>query len=256
MTSLEKLGKQKISAEPGGYDLASWTKNLNSLLDDFEQRAGPSSFPPHYFLGRRQLTAAPFDSSSVNALDEEIAALRREAEALKQEEERERHQNEEKLLALESEKGRVKTDLETARNRALERSSSGSFLSSLFGRRGRSKSESEQNDTKELESRLLALETEENALRAKLSGGRSSPDEKGPTQGNRSGRLLEVEGKAAALTTEREERMQFSREREGLATELAALISRLPMGGVDLAQKGDSSGAQEMATEPGRPAEV
>jgi hypothetical protein len=54
--SLEKLGQQVFSSEPGGYSFENWMKSLNLLLDDFEAIAGVTNLPQQYFQKREEVT--------------------------------------------------------------------------------------------------------------------------------------------------------------------------------------------------------
>jgi hypothetical protein len=82
--SLDRLGHQVFSPEPGGYSFENWITSFNTLLDDFEEKAGGEALPAEYFEARQKFTAdllAPVDTLDI---DSEIAAIDKEADSIRE----------------------------------------------------------------------------------------------------------------------------------------------------------------------------
>jgi vacuolar-type H+-ATPase subunit I/STV1 len=224
IAALENLGHQKISSEPGGYDLQSWIKSVNSLLDDFEGKIGTTALPAEYAKKREELSDGTIKPVDFSLLDKEITDLRREADESK---ERER-QNALKLEKIASEKTEINAQLETARRIESERAEQEkrrSFFSKLFGG-GRKREEvtmPQQKSSEELSAALQRLEAEETSLR----GHSESTPEVHPVGDVATTRLSEIEARISELEATRQEKLQYNQEREALTSELVRIVSHV-----------------------------
>lgn len=81
--ALDKLGHQVFSVEPGGYSFHNWMTSFNLLLDDFEEKVGPTNLPKEYFDARLKLTADLVKPAETEDIDWEIQNLETEIESVK-----------------------------------------------------------------------------------------------------------------------------------------------------------------------------
>jgi hypothetical protein len=250
--SLSKLGQQKLSTEPGGYDFRSWTRSLTTLMNDFEAKVGSARLPPEYHRTLDELNGALFFSSDVSALDGEIASLKREAAELRLKEDQERRLDLQRLDEVLSEKDRISKELDdaTVSDDSGRDEKSASFLTRLLGRGSRPRN-APKVDTAYLRAQLDRLESEAETLRSKVKSHADAtaiPDGNAPPDPSQ-GRLL-IEARVAKLVVEREQKLQLSSERESLTSELARIISKINVEG------GPDHVAREVATASREPEEL
>ncbi|HVB12507.1 MAG TPA: hypothetical protein VNE86_05190 [Nitrososphaerales archaeon] len=81
--ALDKLGHQMFSLEPGGYSYHNWMMSFNLLLDDFEEKAGPSNLPKDYYDARLKITADLLQPAETADIDWEIKNLETEIDSVK-----------------------------------------------------------------------------------------------------------------------------------------------------------------------------
>lgn len=232
MSALERLGHQRLSAEPGGYNLQSWVRNLDILLDDFEAKVGSSHLPQKYHEKREMAANGMLKSADSGEIDRRIETLRNEAsEATKVLEDR-RADIVKKLASIDSESNRLAAEVEEAQDEQKGPTSgggSGSFLQRVFGRKERQSEDTKQKQV-ETESRLDALRTESTTLKADLERLDT------PSGDSLAQRLSQIQAELAEAVTNRERLMQFSEERERLANEFISIIS-----GISMEEKSDSA---------------
>ena len=234
VSALDHLGHQTLSNEPGGYDLQSWVKSLNLLLDDFQDKVGPSKLPPEYYAKRSELAEELFKQLDVAKIDGEIETLRREAEEKKDTIEKERQRITDRIAAIGSEKNKDAQALEDARREAREleeRRASSSFFSRLLGR-NRDSSDAAQRLVAKLEADLKGLETEMATQQASLDSlAPAGVSQDAGSETSLPHRLYEIQARLTELGVQREQKMQLSQERESLTTEFAKMISGVPGAG-------------------------
>ncbi|MHB1867650.1 MAG: hypothetical protein ACYCPP_01740 [Nitrososphaerales archaeon] len=81
--ALDKLGHQVFSLEPGGYSFHNWMMSFNLLLDDFEEKVGPSNLPKDYYDARLKITADLLQPAETADIDWEIQNLETEIDSVK-----------------------------------------------------------------------------------------------------------------------------------------------------------------------------
>ena len=230
VSSLEHLGQQKFSAEPGGYNVQGWVKSLTLLLEDFESKVGAKNLPPEYFAKKEEVLATlskPLDNSELEA---KIEGLRKEEVEIKTKLDREseriaarmievRNDNERQSKALESETAKL-VQLNAEREQV-------SFFSKLLGRGG-PPTKPVEDKIGELKSLLSSLEAE----RTSLGNARDSIDRRpSPAEDPYAGdwkRLDEVGEQIARLEAETQEKMQRAEARAEAASELTRIIAAIP----------------------------
>ena len=227
IAALEKLGHQRLSIEPGGYDLQSWVRSLNSLLDDLQARLGEASLPPEYFKKRDEVVSGVLTAADLSETDRNIARLRREADEEEAMLEGERKRILERLGAIEAERNRMAAELEDAQGSqggAAGDGQKGSFFGRLLGRdRGQVKEMEEK--AAQAKSTLTALAAEDAALRVSLE----RLNDVG--EGSQAQKLSVLKSKIVEAQAEKEQMMQLGEERERFTNELVELISRAQPGG-------------------------
>ncbi len=123
---LSKLGAQVFSSEPGGYGFQNWMTSFNLLLDDFEEKCGPSTLPKEYYDARLKLTAEllePVDTSvqdsEIENLEKEISSIEGKISEIAQKSEKvaveEWHNDEAKISRLRKERSQTEIDIEAAK---------------------------------------------------------------------------------------------------------------------------------------------
>lgn len=80
---LDRLGHQVFSLEPGGYSFENWMTSFNLLLDDFEEKVGPTNLPKEYYDSRQNFTSDLVKPAETQDIDWEIQNLETEIESVK-----------------------------------------------------------------------------------------------------------------------------------------------------------------------------
>lgn len=81
--SLDHLGKQQISDDPGGYGFDRWLKNFNLLLDSFEESVGSGRLPSSYFERKKEALAESIPQEGINVASE-IRELQEKEKSMEQ----------------------------------------------------------------------------------------------------------------------------------------------------------------------------
>jgi len=229
--SLEHLGHQKLSNEPGGYDLRGWLKSLKTLLNDFEDKVGKSSFSEEFQTKRKEIEAQFSKGGSSEQIEEEITAVRKEESDIKDKLKEESERIASRLSAIGGEKTGKTQELEQERlnlKKVEEQRKSVSFFSRLVGNSGPSKEPFEKK-VKDLEDELRMLEDETvnlQAVRKSIDGVKSA------TAGIYEDlwkRLGAIETRLAELEVVKEARKQLAKEREDATDALRKLIAELKL---------------------------
>jgi len=221
VASLENLGHQRLSTEPGGYDLQSWIRSFDSLLDDFEAKVGSSLFSEGYRQRRQTATAELSAAADLSTADRRIGELRaRKAGAVNALAERKQGISA-RIGAIDSEVERLNAEATNASGDGEEPKKQPSFFRRLFGG-GQNPSE-DQVRSAEIASRVETLKAERASLEQDLERVDSSTE--GPAQ-----ELVQIEAELATAEAERERTLQISEERERLAGEFSKMVAELPLG--------------------------
>lgn len=242
IAALDKLGHQKFSAESGGYSLENWTKGVNLLLDEFEEKVGATKLPPEYAEKRREmndLLSRPVDLSSINEKISELGEA--EAEVSRKIDEA-RTLTSSRIEGLQSELATCSADLEEEKRRlsgvaAVQRSRP--FFGRLFSGNSKSTANASEEKVKELESKLSTL-TDEILERQKSL---KSIDQRSPESpcAEEWEKLELLQAGLERLKDEKLDREQLVREREEITASIANAISKIP----------PSEDGTEEATPPG-----
>ena len=162
LEGLAHLGKQRFTAEPGGYDLKHWLKSLNLLLDDLESKVKAEELPAGYPGKRAEVTARFAAGVDTSKLESEVEVIRKEEAEIKSTFDREKERITARLVTLKVEKDGKGKEIE-AQKAALEeimaKRKSASFFSKLVGRSG-PPTEPVELKIKELEKGSASLEDE------------------------------------------------------------------------------------------------
>jgi hypothetical protein len=230
--ALDRLGHQVLSTEPGGYDLQAWLRNLNSLLDDFQDNVGADRVTAE-FLERRRVALLPLthssdsrevDSETRKLLQEEVAARELLAEVAKK--------AAAKLAALKEEHQTCEKEVKLARENLAELKKakrSRQFFSRLMGG-GPSTLDAEAR-LAELESRLVGLDYEIESHRKARSGlVGTAPTEGDSVSVETQLRLEAIQKRLGELQTARQEMLQLSRQREVATKAISEMILRMNLG--------------------------
>jgi hypothetical protein len=231
LDSLEHLGHQQFSKEPGGYDLRSWLKGLRTLLDDFEEKVGAGAVTEELRAKRAEVEAAFSRQADTAQVDSEIDAARTEEVDIRRKLKDEEERIASRLSAIGGEKTGKSQELEEERvklEKVKEERKSASFFSKLVGKSGPSM-EPSQRRVSELETGLSLLEEETvnlQLLRRSVEGGRSAS---GGAFDELWKRLTALEIKLRELGLAREDRVQLLHEREEATGALRKIISELKL---------------------------
>ena len=227
ISTLDRLGQQRFSTEPGGYTLENWIKGVNVLLDEFEEKAGTARLSPECLGRRRELDARLSGSVSAAQTDEEIVELRTEMSRVEKKIEDGRTTTTAKIEELKAEEAKRLNELEQERSRLASVTriqAADSFFGRLIGR-GNAQAASPESRIEELQSRLAALSAEIVEQKELLK----SIDIRAP--GSRFAEdwvlLDSMETRLRRLDDERTARNQSAKERAELAGLVADAISRI-----------------------------
>lgn len=231
--ALDKLGHQVLSTEPGGYDLEHWTKNFNSLLDDFEDKVGEDNVTDEFRMRRQEAVAYLSQRAGPSAPDSEVAKLLAEEEEARRSLEEAEKANALKLNSLREQRDACAKELKAKRQELLEITEarqSRQFFSRLM-RAGPSPRDAESK-VKELEVKLGELEDEierSRKARAAESGGAIEAQR----------RLDAARAKLLELQSSRRDEVQLSKEREMATQTISSIIASMKLEG------GVSAGLEE-----------
>jgi chromosome segregation ATPase len=229
--SLEHLGHQKLSNEPGGYDLRGWLKSLKTLLNDFEVKVGKSSLSEEFQSKRKEIEAQFSKGASSAQIDEEIEAVRKEENDIRNKLKEESERIASRLSAIGGEKTGKTQELEQEKlklKKVEEERKSVSFFSRLIGNSGPSKEPFEKK-VKDLENDLKMLEEETvnlQAVRKSIDGVKSAA---AGIYEDLWKRLGDIETKLNELEAAKEARKQLAKEREDATDALRKLITELKL---------------------------
>lgn len=247
--SLQKLGQQVFSAEPGGYSLQDWMKSFNFLLDDFEEKVGLANLSKDYFTKRQELTVEilkPVDTSDLDLAVEEIQKeedqikirIVEQDRARRQKLEEERHSAEDKIGTLkknrESTLQQIEKEKEEARKKKeAEASGKQSFFKRFFGSSKKSSASSntpqnkriaeQESEAGRIQNEIDALE-QENVSKAEVADSAHKNDIK-----EESIRLEELRERTGELESIRAERLQLSEKRLQVTSIMAETISQITL---------------------------
>jgi uncharacterized protein YhaN len=233
MLAFDRLGHQVLSSEPGGYDLQSWMKSFNSLLDDFAEKVGPGRLPTGFDDRRREISAALLVAPDSSDTDSEIAKLVQEQEVARKVVEDGARKAANRLNSLREERQKCEKDLkeETKKLADLnEEKQSRRFFSRVL-RAGPPTAQSEAT-IKELESSLskIAEEIERlQKLRAAITGG--SPTDGSSELVDAQQRVESIQKKLDDLRLAKQGKRQFAQEREMAAKTMSDIVSQMQVGG-------------------------
>lgn len=231
LDSLEHLGNQRFSKEPGGYNLRGWLKSLRTLLDDFEGKIGASSLTEDFRSQREKIETEFSKPTDTAQIDAEIEEVRKEETDIKAKLKEEGDRIASRLSAIGGEKTGKTYELEEekAKLRKLEEERrSASFFSKLLGKGGPS-TEPAQKKVKDLEDGLRMLEEETlnlQTVRKSIEGVKSSA---GGIYEDLWKRLGALETKLSELDVAKEARTQLLHERQEATAALRKIISELKL---------------------------
>jgi len=244
--TLQKLGKQVFSTEPGGYSFQDWMKSFNFLLDDFEEKVGASNLPEEYNGKRSELTAGLLKLVDMPEIDSELERIRKEQEDLnnkilqkdlekKRAIEEERRETSSKIDSLRKQERECSAELELAKTsleekRKTQKKSSSSFFKKLFSSKNPPDPNSVEgitNKIKDLEEKIgdageqiRRLQEERNTAKADSSdSGRSATEEEEMKK------LDSLKVELDALEVKKAERLQLAEKRAEITGAMSVLIS-------------------------------
>ena len=243
VTSLERLGQQVFSAEPGGYGFEDWMKSYNFLLDDFEEKVGVANLPKEYFDKRVALTSELLTNVETSDIDKETNELQNEEDLIKS---RILQQDGERRVHLEAERSVASSKLgtlskerdeymrmiddEKKRTHGNKKDSSSSFFKKLFSRsakyEGRSDASNQrisklESEAKELEQQIDTIESERSSMNLKADSENKELIQR------ESARLEEIKARLGELSAIKSERIQIADKRKLVTAELAATVSKI-----------------------------
>jgi vacuolar-type H+-ATPase subunit I/STV1 len=234
-TALDKLGHQQFSTEPGGYTFHNWMTSFNLLLDDFEEKAGPTNLPKEYYDKRRKLTTDLLKPPDNKELDEEIKKIESEIELVRlriaslnerasKHAEQRRNDKGRRIEHLKEEQSESQRELEDAEDE-LEK---GEKKKSRFGRlfSGTTSLEKIRGKISSLRARNQKITKEIHALETK-----SHPEEEqiDAEMEDQLGLLEELNQKIATINLRKEEKSQLQEQRVKTTQELSEIISSIKL---------------------------
>lgn len=224
--ALNKLGQQKLSAEPGGYALENWARGVNILLDEFEEKMGEERLSSDYVTKRRELNDRLSKPISTSSIDKSIYDLSQSAADVQGRIDAGRARLASRLVELKREQDDCSTKLVQEQKRVSSLAadqSSDSFLKRLFV--GSSKTPARDSKVKEPKSRLGVLSDEILGQQTLLNSiDRRSPESAFAEDWNA---LDSLQTRLEALECERLERVQLVKEREEITASIADTISTI-----------------------------
>ena len=227
INALDKLGRQRFSTEPGGYALENWTRGVNVLLDDFEEKAGAARLSEEYLARRRELDYRLSNPAPVASTDEEMSELAAGISSIESKIESERALMISRISELKAGEAKLSAELKLEQGRAADAGpgqDSGSFFKRLFsGKKALAKGNGSK--VEELESELASTSDElrEQQKRLRMIDLRS-PESHFAEEWNR---LEPMQSRLKELEKERLDRAQFIEERAEMMGSMAGAISKL-----------------------------
>jgi hypothetical protein len=231
LESLEHLGHQKLSTEPGGYSLQSWLKSLKRSLDDFEDKVGKGAITEEFHSKRKEIEEEFSKAADSSQVDSEVEAVRKEEADIRMKLKEEAERISARLSAIGGEKTSKSLELEEERKtlrKMEEDKKSVSFFSRLVGRSGPS-SEPQQKKVKDIEAALKMLEEETLNLQTVRKSLDGAKDAAGGIYEDLWKRLDAIETRLTELGVVREAKLQLKDEREKAAEELRKLTQDLKL---------------------------
>jgi hypothetical protein len=220
IAALQKLGTQKLSNEPGGYDLQSWLKSLNVLLDDLQARVGADGLTREYYDKRDEVVKGILAAADTSEVDGTIASLNGEAAETASAIEGERSRIGGRLHEIDGEVDRLSKEMQDAQREQGEEKK-GSFFGRLLG--------GDRRARREGEARLEEIRAKQNGLAAESSRLKSDLARlEDTTEESPSRRLVGIKSKIDEAQKEKERILQLGQERERVTNELIGLISPAP----------------------------
>jgi hypothetical protein len=227
--ALNKLGQQKFSTEPGGYSLENWTRGVNILLDEFEEKMGQGKLSSDYVEKRRELNGRLSNPISTLSFDKSISEIKLDVADIEDRIDAGRARLVSRVTELKSEQNRCSTELVQEQERILSLAANqnpDSFLKRLFAGNSRSSAKDSGTKVNELESRLDVLSNE---IREQQKLLRSVDQHSPGSPFAEEWRALESQQtRLEALERERLEKVQLVKEREEIMSSIANTISRIP----------------------------
>lgn len=229
--SLEHLGHQNFSKEPGGYDLRGWLKSLKTLLDDFEEKVGSASLTEEFRAKRKEVEAEFSGLGDTSQLESEMEGVRKEEAEIRAKLKEESERIAARLSAIGGEKTSKALELDQERanlKKVEEERRSVSFFSRLAGRSGPS-AEPVKKKVADLENGLKTLEEETQNLqtvRKSIDGAKSA---EAGIYADLWKKLEVLDAKIGELDLAREGKIQLQHEREEATEALRKIISELKL---------------------------
>jgi hypothetical protein len=229
--ALDRLGHQVLSTEPGGYDLEDWMRNLNSLLDDFQEKVGADLITDEFrerrhaaLLSLAQPSSSPdVDSETEKLIQEEAAAkavlaeLGRKAAA--------------KLASLREERDACGKELKLEKEKLSElreAKQSRQFFARLMG--SGPSTEPAEARVAELEAELSRLEDEIDRNRKARSVLVESTSVEGDSANLEAQLKLEaIQNRLGELQSAKQSSLQLSHEREIATKTISGMISSMSL---------------------------
>lgn len=237
LLTLDRLGHQVLSTEPGGYDLEHWVRSLNSLLDDFQEKLGPEKVTAA-FLETRQRVVGSLAVPSTGEIESEMQRLTVEEGEATAAIERAKKKAADQLTALKEKRVSRESELHEKKERLAEMKKAKQSRG-LFSRVLRSAPPTEQAEAEvaSLETELQELDVEVEKSRKARSAGEGDPE-----QLEAQNRLEAAAARLAQLQSARQASLQLASEREAATKALADAISALVL---QDAQAGEEAGVQQ-----------
>ncbi len=238
--SLEHLGKQRLSEEPGGYGLQSWLGNLNVMLDDFQEKLGASRLPPEYYRKRGELTPEILSSSEMTKLDDEIAKTQKDLEAAKTTAKGVPKSSGSRDKAIKHEYQKYSKELAEARKSRRPGHApkqKGSLLGKILGRSG--------PEADPLGERIALLETKLKALEEEAARRQDSRTAESKASAETYRNVESLGERLRRLQSERAEAGQMKIVRERLAAEFVEIISKIQVPRI-AAEQNPTAGAENV----------
>jgi len=231
--ALDRLGHQVLSTEPGGYDLEDWMRNLNSLLDDFQEKVVGEPAADEFRARRQEALGHLVPSSSVVDVDSEIEQLTQEEEAARAAVEEAERKAAARLVSLRGEREACEKELRAQKEKLAElrEARQSRQLFSRILRAGPSTVEAEAS-VAELESKLKRLEEEIERSRKARSAARGGATGEGDSAYLEARQRFEAaRNKLLDLQSSRQNMLQLAREREVATQALSGIISAMKLSG-------------------------
>lgn len=234
--SLEKLGQQQFSPEPGGYGFENWLQSFNLLLDDFEDRSPREKLPNEYFEKRKEITESllvkPIDTSDIQ---KQIENLRDEERSLtlkaldrglvvpeKKPQKKTLPADNTSLHSMKQERSQYKEELESKKALLEEKAGQkkSGFFKRIFGGSG-------PDEIGPIQKRIRILESRISDLDSRIERAEGTSQEKPQTQSTGDSELDQVRTKIAELESYKLERMQSQEKRQLATGEMSKVISSI-----------------------------